>query len=109
MSRARPKVYEGAALCFAIFFMLIYVPFLGAHLNTRKNDFNALYIWAAAARKAMNPYVDDLTKLEAHLVIDDNRNPHAKSPPPLSVSYGPITPFPPPTAEWMWLCWYLLY
>ena len=91
-------------MCFAIFFMLIYVPFLGAHLNTRKNDFNALYIWSAAARKGMNPYVDDLTKLESQLGIDDNGNPHANYPPPLVVAFEPITLLPPTTAYWIWFC-----
>ena len=102
MSRARPKVCERAALCFAIFFMLIYVPFLGAHLNTRKNDFNAVYIWSAAARKGMNPYVDDLTRLESQLGIDDNGNHHAVYPPPLIVAFEPITLLPPITAYWIW-------
>ena len=89
-------------MCFAIFFMLIYVPFLGAHLNTRKNDFNAVYIWSAAARKGMNPYVDDLTRLESQLGIDDNGNHHAVYPPPLIVAFEPITLLPPITAYWIW-------
>jgi hypothetical protein len=71
---------------------LIYVPFLVSRLDTQKNDFNAVYIWSAAARKGMNPYVDDLTRLESQLGIDDNGNPHANYPPPLILAFEPDYP-----------------
>src|SRR5258708_13896127 len=52
----------------------------------------------------MTPYIDDLTKLESQLGIDDNGNPHANYPPPLVVAFEPITLLPPTTAYWIWFC-----
>jgi hypothetical protein len=100
----RPNAYPGAALCFAMFLMLIYVLFLAAHLNTRKNDFSAVYLWSAAARKGMNPYADDLTRLRSQFSLDDNGNHHAVYPPLLIVAFEPITLLPPITAYWVWFC-----
>ena len=100
----RPNAYLGAALCFAMFLVLMYVTPLASHLNTHKNDFSAVYIWSAAARKGLNPYTDDLTRLAREFSLDDNGNHQANYPPPLVVAFEPFTLLPPTTAYWVWFC-----
>jgi Ca2+/H+ antiporter len=98
------KKYLSAAFCFAVLLVIMYLPFLIFHLNTRKNDFSAVYLWSAAARNGLNPYVDDLTRLERQFNLDVNGNHQANYPPPLIVAFEPITLLSPTTAYWVWFC-----
>jgi hypothetical protein len=98
MSRGYPAGLSWLAALLA----LAYLPFLLAHLNTRKNDFSALYVWSAAARAGLNPYTDDLTGLERRLNLDTNANQLANYPPPLIIAFEPFTLLPPTAAYWAW-------
>ena len=102
VARVRPSGYLVVAVSATIFLVLIYLPFLIRHLNTRKNDFSAVYLWSAAARMGLNPYADNLTPLEAQFSLDPNGNQLANYPPSLIVAFEPITLLPPTIAYWVW-------
>jgi hypothetical protein len=96
----RPKL--SIASCVVVILAVAYAAFVILHLNERKNDFSAVYIWSSAARQGLNPYTDDLKKLERQLRLDDNSNQRANYPPPLIVAFEPITLLSPSTAYWVW-------
>jgi glycosyl transferase family 87 len=89
-------------LVLGVFLALMYLPFLLLHLNTRKNDFSAVYVWSTAARQGLNPYAEDLTGLERRLNLDANANHLANYPPPLIIAFEPFTLMPPAAAYWVW-------
>ena len=103
-ARVRPSGHLVAAVSATVLLLLTYAPFLVRHLNTRKNDFSAVYLWSAAVRMGLNPYTDNLSPLEEHFSLDPNGNQLANYPPSLIVAFEPITLLPPTIAYWLWFC-----
>ena len=93
-----------ASRCLLVLFALGYLVFLHSRIYTRRNDFSAVYLWAAAAQAKLDPYVDDLRWLEQKLGIDANGNGRANYPPTFIVLFQPLASLTPKVAYWTWFC-----
>jgi alpha-1,2-mannosyltransferase len=87
-----------------VFLALGYLVFVHSRIDTRRNDFSAVYLWTAAAQAKLDPYVDDLQWLEEKLGIDANGNSQANYPPTFIVLFRPLASLSPEVAYWTWFC-----